>query len=1162
LLRIRFVAASLLVALTHLCFSAAITPQACPIFRIGTFNRSSGEFSSRSPSSTVNFVVGSSDAAHDWYATQPVALAEKPPAPWKITFSQASAPATAYQLHLAFLIESLNVTIQSATVPVLQININGKQGLFYLHPSLDFTNGDRDNSFDATYSHADVVFTFPGSYLHQGTNTVALLPLSQTDKVKPDAVLAYDAMELLPLSSGSEASTSLAQITPTIFFKKQNDQDEEFVDVFIRDAKRFTPGGSVDLSLDGIHYQEAFKRSQDFGEERFELTVAPFAAHTSARLSWNLAGRKHHMQQFINPEKKWTLFLIPHIHLDVGYSDFQAKVATIQSRVVDEALDLLAQHPDFRFSLDGDWTMQQFLKTRTPAEQERVVAAMQQKKLFNPAQFASLLTGFPTAETLIRSLYPSANFSREHGTPFNYANITDVPSYSWSYASILHAAGIGYFLSGCDDDRGPVLLQGHLNETSPMWWEGPDGKKILLWYSRGYMQMQFIFGLPPLLSSGRELLPVFLQMYRGPKYRANSAIIFGSQVENTDLFPQQAELVGQWNRVYSYPRLQYSGVHEAMANIADQFGNEIPTIRGDGGPYWEDGIASDSYYAALERANESRAPSAEKLATISSLADPRLAVDKTELSRMWTNMVLMDEHTWLSYNSVSDPTSEEAVKQLAVKDSRAIQANEQIDWLMRSSMAALAEKTSAGVGSLIVFNTLNWARSGPVFYDLDKTKEIVDASTGRAVPFETINEGNNYHRVRFVASDVPAVGYKVFLLRTAPGTPGGVSKSISKVMENPYYRVELDPASGALRSIYDKQLRRELVNQAGPYRFGQYLYVTGGDKSPNSILQYSPNYARPPLQIHPAQQGHLLSVARTPDGWVARMESTAPNTKTIATEIRLFDNKKKIELSENIDKAAVMTKEAVYFAFPFAMSKPEFRYEIQTGTVDPEKDMYPGAGHEWFSVQHWVSVQQDGVSGTVMPLDSSLVTLGDINRGAWPLTFGERPGSIFSYVMANYYDTNYRAEQGGHFHFRYVFTSGPSTDAPKLSQMGWQEMTPLEINEITDEDKALNTKQRFGAVSDSFLKVDDSDLLLQTWKPAEDGHGTIMRFLDLGGAERSVTIQLPLLELQQVWQTDAVERDQALLPLQGNIGFRVTVHPHELVTIRLVGKTVNELPGT
>ena len=45
--------------------------------------------------------------------------------------------------------------------------------------------------------------------------------------------------------------------------------------------------------------------------------------------------------------------------------------------------------------------------------------------------------------------------------------------------------------------------------------------------------------------------------------------------------------------------LKYSGFAEAMAYLAGQFGDSIPVIRGDGGPYWEDGIASTARSAAL-----------------------------------------------------------------------------------------------------------------------------------------------------------------------------------------------------------------------------------------------------------------------------------------------------------------------------------------------------------------------------------------------------------------------------------------------------------------------------------------------------------------------------------------------------------------------------------
>jgi hypothetical protein len=139
------------------------------------------------------------------------------------------------------------------------------------------------------------------------------------------------------------------------------------------------------------------------------------------------------------------------------------------------------------------------------------------------------------------------------------------------------------------------------------------------------------------------------------------------------------------------------------------------------------------------------------------------------------------------------------------------------------------------------------------------------------------------------------------------------------------------------------------------------------------------------------------------------------NTPRIGTEVILFNGQKKIEFINHVQKTEVYTKEAVYFAFPLAMEHPQFRYEIQNGFVDPSRDQLPGAGKEWFSVQHWVAAEQGGVTAALVPVDAPLVCLGGIARGTWPEKFGQRSGTIFSYVMNNYYFTNYAAGQGGEF---------------------------------------------------------------------------------------------------------------------------------------------------
>ncbi len=1125
------------------------------VFRIGIFDGSSAEFAHNQAGSETPYVIGQSLAARDWDAFQPAVPATQPGTPANnaasartIEFQIDDAIEAAYRLRVSLLFEQ-------QSIPSLEIKINGRSGIYYPEPKLDYRMGDTNAAFNPVYSSAEIAFVFPGSFLHQGLNTIQLQAIEEATEKIPGAGFAYDAIEL-DGQKGDAADDTSTRIEPTVFFRKKNNELFELVNVTIRSTQRLSPDDTVFLLLDGRKYQKQIAVSRDFGEARVSFEVNEFGSQSVAKVNWRAGTTSKEVEQEVEPQKKWTLFIVPHIHLDVGFTDYQSKVAVRQARVMDEAMDFVAEHHDFRFSVDGEWCLEQFMRNRSAAEQQRVTAALQKRQLFVPAQYANLLTGFATAETLIRSLYPSANFSREHKTPFDYANITDVPSYSWSYASILAAAGIKDLAAAANNHRAPVLTQGRLNEQSPFWWKGPDGQRVLFWYSRSYLQMTELFGLPPVLSAGADTIPLFLQQYEHPEYRASAAIIYGTQVENQDLFPEQAELSEKWNAVWAYPRIEYSGFHDALETIRQQFGGDIPTFSGDGGPYWELGIGSDAYYAAMERENENRGPSAEKLSTIASLIDPRLAVDKQALDSMWSDMVLMDEHTWDSWNSVSDPESSEAKEQLAVKDGFARNARAQVDALMRASMANLADHISAGPGSLVVFNLLNWQRGGLVDVDLKKGQELEDPSSGSPVPLQLVREGDNLNRVRFEAENVPALGYKVYRIRESGRELTAAEAGRSTTLESPYYRVELDAASGAVRNIYDKDLHRELVDQGSEYRFGQYLYVTDANPANN---QHSTWYrGKLDLQIHSAGEGKIVSVIRTPYGWEAKMESSAASTPTITTIIRLFDHEKKIEFDEDVEKVAVTAKEAVYFAFPFAISLPQFQYELQTASMDPSKDMYPGAGHEWFSVQHWVSVQADGIAASVLPLDVPLVTLGDIDRGQWLDAFGERRATIFSFAMNNYWEDNYVGSQGGEFRFRYVVTSAPSTNEGQLSRMGWEEMTPLELDEITSQDKALNQPRSLDGRQGSFIQIEDPDVLLDTLKPAEDQEGTILRLLDLGGPTRSVSVRLPDIHFISAWQTDAVERNQSELPIKDGHEFTVMVHPHEIVTVRIATNKVED----
>ena len=110
-------------------------------------------------------------------------------APRAILFKIPSTPAAAYRLHVSLLIES-------RSVPALRVCINGKCGMFYLQSPLDAHLGDSDDTFQSVHAPADVAFSFPGSYLHPGVNTMTFQVVQEQDRAVADASLTYDAIEL------------------------------------------------------------------------------------------------------------------------------------------------------------------------------------------------------------------------------------------------------------------------------------------------------------------------------------------------------------------------------------------------------------------------------------------------------------------------------------------------------------------------------------------------------------------------------------------------------------------------------------------------------------------------------------------------------------------------------------------------------------------------------------------------------------------------------------------------------------------------------------------------------------------------------------------------------------------------------------------------------
>ena len=1146
------VLAALLLGSCGQIWAQEIPPDKNVVWQIGKFDQTSREFGHsfdlESESLRPVFTVGQSKTA-DWPAWQTTSVtgpSGKQAVPYTIIFSLQKPPTGNYRMTIAAL-------LVNPSVPDLLVDVNGHVGRYFFNRKISYYPGD-ERIDSPIYGGDTIEINFPGNFLKAGENRLVLTAVEDAENPETRASLIYDALKLT-----EEPARKLepeATVTPTVFYRQKNRQSYEVVKVTVTSGEKLN-GGRVELTVGKDRLQSALRGENAFGQERVEFEMPEFSGPVNVSVAIHADGKTFRSNASISPERKWTIYFAPHAHLDIGYTDYQAKVAELQSRNIDKLLAFLPNHSGMRFSLDGSWVVQNYFATRNEQTRKQFLEYVRAGKIGVPAQYSNLLTGYASLEELIRSFSYSHEMHRMEGIPFDYANITDVPSVTWSYPSVLRAAGIKYFAEATNVDRGPMVLMGKWNEKSPFWREGPDGARVLMNNTRQYSQLWFVCELPPQVGTCRQGLPAFLQQFSAPDYKPDAVLMYGSQLENTDARLSEPEFLAKWSAEYTYPKFILSTFPEYFRYIEEKYGSQLATVKGDGGPYWEDGAGADAANTAMDRNSQSRAAAAEEMATVSRFLNPSLDVPRQQLDRIWKNLLLYAEHTWDSWDSVSRPDSQESVGQLATKDEYAAESRQAVNALAKSSLSQIANQIQMPSSSLMVFNSLSWPRNGLVEMDLSLKTFIAEYPNKTPVPFEVLSEGPGYQHVRFLAKDVPAMGFKCYALQhEASGTAANVPQAGGAAgdnMENEYYRVQVDATSGAVKSILDKQLNRELVDSASPYRFNQYVYVEGGGKTPTQIVYMRKSLPLAELKVTPSSGGHIVGLKKTPFGQVLTVEAQGVHTPSVRAEILLYHDEKKIEFVNHITKEPVRDKEAVYFAFPMAAPKPSFQYEIQNGWVDPSKDMLKGAGLEWFSVGHWVKASGGDWDVAIVPVDAPLMTLGDINRGTWPEEFAPKTSTIFSYVFNNYWHTNYRAAQGGESTFRYVMTSGPALAPQDLSRLGRAAMTPLETDEVIDQDKVGNPARPLEPRPTSFLQVDGGGLVVENWKAAEDGNGTILRVLETAGAKSTATVRFPFLRLQKAWWCTAVEDNIKEIPVQGS-SMEITLNPHEIGTIRIEGE--------
>ncbi|MBS1850314.1 MAG: hypothetical protein JST79_05340 [Acidobacteria bacterium] len=1105
------------------------------IFQIGKQDRSFQEFGLEQDSEHILYRAGQSLPGKDWRAYQPGAyddfLKNPKGVPFQVNFSLDEEPKGKFILRLDTIVRQMR-----PGAPRYVVEINGKTGSYQLNPQpapeLWWPTGGYNYVEYIGYQATDMVL--PASYFRRGENTLVL-------RVDGFGIF-YDDLSLINEPDATAKLIVDASVQPTILYKKSSAGLVELANVTVRTSG---PLDSTKLKLvvGGMEFTKEISQPS-FGDA--EIVVEVPAPERAVPTALYLAGAgKPLVKTTFQPKRRWLVYADPREQADFGYDDTPAMTLSWEDQFTDRFLELVKQFPSYSFTLDTSSNLQSYLKNRDPQHKKELLDHLRSGKVGMNALWTNFFTGLASPEELFQTVDYGLRAGKEHGFTVDQASQTDEPSVAWGLAQVLAESGVKYFTHGSDPIHGPLNPIGLLNFQSPYYWETPNGSKLLVWNSVSYDVVRDMTWegwdpedaqhdvydpdsrvgcwlicedlrtsqYSPSLFGLRHSLPLFLSQYERQDYPFDAVYLYGLY---PDEFPivqfGSADIIERWNREYEYPKVIPGTQRDYFRHITDHFASQIKTYRGDGGAYWEDESGADARVSALNRTSQVQAVAAEKLDSIASWFQPHVRRNEAAFRQAWENIMLTDVYVWSSAGSWK-PTADVTQISEDVHRGWAGDAHRQTRDLLMVAMDKVGQSIDTQhKRGVVVFNTDNQPRSGLLDWDLNTGETLQNAATGQPLPCSLLNPTEKYWKVRCWIDEIPTMGYKFYPIvrgNVAPGKPETTDPWAA--VENRYYKMQLDRSTGAIRQLIDKETGQNLVNLSSGYGLNEYLYVTGGgDDTPLYVAD--PTLKLPTLTAHQATVIGTPVVTHFPWGIQVSVHSKAENTPNIVTTITLNHGQKRVVIQNEVEKTTTLAKEGVYFAFPFAVDKPQVGIQGATAWVNPETDLLPGAGRQSFVTRGGVRIQGTNQSIGWVSVDAPLLTLGDINRGLWPSSITIRNGSVFSYVMNNYWEQDTPVQQGGNFTFRYVLTSGKDLPLAAMGNLTEEARTPLYA--IRHSHK--NWEQPLSAKGASFLAASEGVAVL-TIRPTADDRSYLIRVQNTTDQPLNAHLNFPLVQLEDAY---------------------------------------------
>ncbi len=803
---------------------------------------------------------------------------------------------------------------------------------------------------------------------------------------------------------------------------------------------------SVQLSIG----KKSWQKFANYGINQYQVFLPQVSRPVEQRLTITLGTEK--MVQYFQqtPVRPWVLYLVQHTHTDIGYTRPQQEILAEHLRYIDLALDLCDQtddYPDaakFRWTCEASWPVKEFLQARPPEQ----IARLRKRVLEGRIELTAMmfnLSDMVDENLLVGSLQPLKTI-QANGLPVKTAMQNDVTGFAWQALEYLAGLGIRYISMGPNTHR---ALKPFKHPTL-FYWLSPSGKPLLAFRGEHYMTANFVSQQNGELASVENELFAFLYQLEKSGYSYNRiALQFsGYYTDNAPPSSFACEIIKKWNETYAYPQLRTATVSEFLQYAEKHYANQLPKYQAAWPDWWMDGFASAPRETGVARQTQANLLNTQGVMALVHLLGGKVPQNLlAELNDVQEQLLFYAEHTFGADESIRNPLSENSINQWMIKASFAWQAQWKNYLLQQKALAFLTPFLTKSHGPTIyVLNTLNHPRSGYVTVYIDKQwappdQEIVGQDKdGTQTTLQLVKQRAEGNYWCFFAQNIPPMGWKKFTLHVLPASQEQVAPQPSTVLENRFYRLELDLKRGTVSRLWDKELGVELVDSQAEWGFAQFIYERLSDRHALELYRKG-NMDRSTLKnVKVTSRTHSqLWDALTLTG---ENESAQPLT-SVEVEIRLFHQQKRIDFIYRLIKKRQRNAEAIYLAFPLYVPKGEVVFETQGALVHAGKNQLPGSANDWNGFQNFIAVKNRAFQVVLSSPDCPLVQIGGINTGRFQPTAQPVSPHLYFWPLNNYWTTNFKDSEEGALSWQISLTSSSDLSPHWASDFGGQIRVPL-----------------------------------------------------------------------------------------------------------------------